>query len=138
PDIHLIENLSLPLEAPIWYPTAVKPGQSISIKAMVKYLNIGLTSNRKAVLLIRAYDDANEEVDVSFENMFRSDTFGAHFRYLAPTQGEIEELYTFVVPEGITTIHFGFNRFLCSENEQVIVSDLTIHPEVIELSEKLE
>lgn len=129
-NIHLIENLSLPLEAPIWYPTAVKPGQIISIKAMVKYLNIDLTSNRKAVLLIKAYDDVNEEVDISFENMFRSDTFGAHFRYLAPTQGEVEELYTFVVPEGITTIHFGFSRFLCSKNEQVIVSDLTIHAEL--------
>ncbi|HCT73827.1 MAG TPA: hypothetical protein DF294_07470 [Psychrobacter sp.] len=129
-NIHLIETLELPLNDPIWYPTAVKPGQSITIKAMVKYLNIGLTSNRKAVLLIKSYDDVNEEVDVSFENIFKSETFGAHFKYLVPTQGEIEELYTFVVPEGVTTIHFGFNRFLCSENEQVIVSDLTIYPEL--------
>ncbi|CAN6959369.1 glycosyltransferase family 4 protein [Psychrobacter okhotskensis] len=139
PSIQLIEKLELPLREPVWYPTAVKSGQRISIKAIVEYLNISPANNRKAVLLVRAYNEAGEEVDVSLESMFRSDAFDAHFKYLASTQGEVEELYTFVVPEEVAIIHFGFNRFLCSENEQVIVSDLTIYPEAeSELPKKLE
>ncbi|MBE0444161.1 glycosyltransferase [Psychrobacter sp. FME5] len=139
PSIQLIEKLELPLQEPVWYPTAVKSGQRISIKAIVEYLNISPANKRKAVLLIRAYNEAGEEVDVSLESMFRSEAFDAHFKYLASTQGEVEELYTFIVPEGVTTIHFGFNRFLCSENEQVLISDLTIYPEVeSELPKKLE
>ena len=142
PSIQLIESLSLPLEAPVWYPTAVKSGQRISIKAIVEYLNIDPANTRKAVLLIRAYDKAGNEVDVAFNKMAWSETFSAHFRYLAPTQNVAEELYTFVIPEEVTTIHFGFNRFLCSDDEQVVVSDLTIFPEIeteiIESNRKLE
>ena len=142
PSIQLIEKLALPLEEPAWYPTAVDPGQRINIKAIVDYLNINPANKRKAVLLIRAYDEAGDEVDVSFDRMAKSEAFDAHFKYLASTQGETEELYTFIVPEGVTTIHFGFNKFLCSENEQVIVSDLTVYPEIeteiIESPKKLE
>ncbi|MGM8871251.1 glycosyltransferase family 4 protein [Psychrobacter sp. 2Y5] len=126
PDNHFVEKIALPLEEPVWYPMAVKSGQSISIKAMVEYLNIAPAIDRKAVLLIRAYDETGEEVNVPLEKMFRSDTFEAQFKYLASTQGAVEELYRFIVPEGITTIHFGFNRFLCSENEQVVLNDLNI------------
>lgn len=126
---HLIEKLLLPLEAPVWYPTAVKSGQSFSIKAIVDYLNINPANNRKAVLLIRAYNEVGEEVDVSFHKMARSEAFEAHFKYLVATEGKVEELYKFIVPEGVTTIYFGFNRFLCLENEQVILRDLVIYPE---------
>ena len=125
---YLIEKIELPLEVPVWYPTAVKSGQSISIKAMVEYLNIAPAIDRKAVLLIKAYDDAGNEVDFQLDKMFQSDAFGAQFKYLAPTQGEVEELYTFIAPEGVSTIHFGFSRFLCSDDEQVVVSDLNIYP----------
>ncbi len=142
PHFHLIEKLELPLEEPVWYPTAVKLGQRISIKAIVEYLNIDSANTRKAVLLIRAYDETSNEVDLQLDQMFKSDAFDAEFKYLAPTQNVVEELYTFIVPEVVTTIHFGFNRFLCSKSEQVIVSDLTIFPEVeteiIESTKKLE
>ena len=139
PHFHLVEKLELPLEDPVWYPTAVKSGQSISIKAMVEYLNIAPAIDRKAVLLIRAYDDAGNEVEIQLDKMFRSEAFGAYFVYLPSTQSEVTELYTFVVPEGVSTIHFGFSRFLCSDNEQVVVSDLTIYPQaVVQSSKKIE
>ena len=139
PNIHLIEKLVLPLETPIWYPTAVKSGQTISISAIVEYININPTNKRKAVLLIKAYDEAGREVEVSFHKMARSEAFEAYFKYLTATQGTVEELYAFVVPESVTTIHFGFNRFLCSKNEQVLLTDLTIYPKVEnEVSESLE
>ena len=130
PNNHHIEKLALPLAEPVWYPTAVEPGQRINIKAIVEYLNINPANKRKAVLLIRAYDDIGEEVDVSFDRMARSEAFDAHFKYLASTQGEVEELYTFIVPEGVTTIRFGFNRFLCSEDEQVFVKYFSIEPKI--------
>ncbi|MGP4788870.1 glycosyltransferase family protein [Psychrobacter sp. 1Y11] len=131
PHFHLIEKLELPLEDPIWCPTTVKAGQSISIKGMVEYLNIAPAIDRKAVLLIRAYDDAGNEVEIQLDKMFRSEAFGAYFIYLPSTQSKVTELYTFVVPEGVTTIHFGFSKFLCSDNEQVVVSDLTIYPQAV-------
>ncbi|WP_367109626.1 glycosyltransferase family 4 protein [uncultured Psychrobacter sp.] len=128
-NIQLIEKIELPLKNPVWYPISVKSGQRISIKAIVEYLNINYTDNRKAVLLIRTYNDAGEEVNVSFDKMARSDNFEAHFKYLSSTQDIVEELYTFIVPEGVSIIHFGFSRFLCSEDERVVVNDLTIYPE---------
>jgi len=136
PHFHLIEKLELPLENPIWYPTAVKSGQSISIKAMVEYLNIAPAIDRKAVLLIRAYDESGNEVDVQLDKMFQSDAFGAYFIYLPSTQSKVIELYTFVVPEGVATIHFGFSRFWCSGDEQVVVNDLTIYPQAVAQSSK--
>ncbi len=136
PYFHLIEKLELPLEEPVWCPTAVKSGQSISIKAMVEYLNIAPAIERKAVLLIRAYDESGNEVNVQLDKMFKSEAFGAYFVYLPSTQSKVTELYTFVVPEGVSTIHFGFSRFLCSDDERVLVSDLTIYPQAVAQSSK--
>ena len=136
PRFQIVEKLVLPLKEPVWYPITVESGQTISVRAIVEYLNINLTNKRKAVLLIRAYDDAGNEVEVSFHRMAKSETFKAHFKYLGTTQSMVEDLYTLVVPERVKSIHFGFVRFLCSEDEQVILNDLIIQPKLVELNEK--
>ncbi|OLF37875.1 hypothetical protein, partial [Psychrobacter sp. Rd 27.2] len=121
PTTHQVESLELSQDSPVWYPMAVKPGNNINIKALVEYLDIDPASKRKALLLIKAYDELGNEVDTSFEQMAWSEAFDAHFKYLAPTGSEVDELYSAKVPEGVATIHFGFSHFLPKVGEQVVI-----------------
>lgn len=67
--------------------------------------------------------------------MFNSKNFDAYFKYLSSTEYSREELHTLVVPEGVFNIHFGFSKFLCLENEKVLLRELIIKPEFMDITE---
>ena len=122
-----IDTLRLPLEVPIWYSIKVKQGQILNIEALVDYLNFDSSDGRNAVMLIKAFNKKGEELTIELKDLYWSKLFNSYFKYLPTTNNSIQELYKFMVPVGVSEIHFGFSRFKCLETQQVILSNIKLY-----------
>lgn len=122
------EIIELPRKDPLWYSVSVKAGQSLIIEAASEYRNIKGAQNRKAVLLVNAFDAQGNPVDKSCGKMAKSGHLKAFFKYLPCTQNQIQELHSFTVPEGVSEIRIGICGFNKKDDEQVVLRELRVKP----------
>ncbi|MGP9534330.1 MULTISPECIES: glycosyltransferase family protein [unclassified Halomonas] len=122
------ETLELPQKDPLWYSVQVKAGQALIIEAASEYRNIKGAQNRKAVLLINAFDAKGRPVDKPCGKMAKSGHLKAYFKYLPCTQNQIQELHSFTVPEGVSEIRVGVCGFNKKGDEQVVLRELRVTP----------
>ncbi|MFI2817177.1 glycosyltransferase family protein [Vreelandella piezotolerans] len=122
------EIIELPRKDPLWYSVSVKAGQSLIIEAASEYRNIKGAQNRKAVLLVNAFDAQGNPVDKSCGKMAKSGHLKAFFKYLPCTQNQIQELHSFTVPEGVSEIRIGICGFNKKDDEQVFLRELRVKP----------
>ena len=126
-----LDTTELSQSAPVWYKVPVKAGQVLTIKAASEYLNTQAT-DRKAILLIKSYDLDDNEIHESCGKMSYSSHLNAYFKYLPSTHNQVQELHTFVVPNGVSQINIGLSGFNKNKNEQVFVSNFSIEPKLNE------
>ena len=133
-----LDTTELLQNAPVWYEVPVKAGQVLTIKVASEYLNTQAT-DRKAILLIKSYDLNDNEVHEPCGKMSHSPHLNAYFKYLPSTHNQVQEIHTFVVPNGVSQINIGLSGFNKNENEQVFVSNFSIEPKLNEsqISKKL-
>ncbi|TNH16619.1 glycosyltransferase [Halomonas sp. BL6] len=122
------EIIELPRKDPLWYSVSVKAGQSLIIEAASEYRNIKGSQNRKAVLLVNAFDAQGDPVDKPCGKMAKSGHLKAYFKYLPCTQNQIQELHSFTVPEGVNEIRVGVCGFNKKDGEQVLLRELRVKP----------
>ncbi len=122
------ETVELPWKDPIWHRVPVKTGQALIIEAASEYRNVKGAQNRKAVLLINAFDAKGKPVDKPCGKMAKSGHLKAFFKYLPCTQNQIQELHSFTVPEGVSEIHVGVCGFNKQDDEQVMLRELRVRP----------
>ncbi|MBB3142610.1 glycosyltransferase family protein [Halomonas organivorans] len=122
------ETVELPQKDPLWHRVPVKAGQSLIIEAASEYHNVKGAQNRKAVLLINAFDADGKAVDKPCGKMAKSGHLKAYFKYLPCTQNQIQELHSFTVPEGVSEIHVGVCGFNKADDEQVMLRELSMKP----------
>lgn len=122
------ETIVLSPKDPIWQRASVKSGQVLIIEGACEYRNIKGSQNRKAVLLINAFTANHKLMDVACGKMAKSGHLKAYFKYLPCTRGQVQELHSFTVPEGISEIHVGVCGFNKSDGEQVLLRELRMAP----------
>ncbi|MDT0500410.1 glycosyltransferase [Halomonas sp. PAR7] len=122
------ETVELPSKDPLWHSVPVKAGQALIIEAASEYRNIKGAQNRKAVLLINAFDADGKPVDTPCGKMAKSGHLKAYFKYLPCTQNQIQELHSFSVPEGVSEIRIGVCGFNKKDDEQVMLRELRMQP----------
>jgi len=122
------ETVELPRKDPLWHRVPVKAGQALIIEAASEYRNIKGAQNRKAVLLINGFDAEGEPVDKPCGMMAKSGHLKGYFKYLPCTQNQIQELHSFVVPEGVSEIRVGVCGLNTKDDEQVILRELRVRP----------
>lgn len=126
--LHQAETVALPQKTPLWHSIRVESGQSLVISAACEYLNIKGTRTRKAVLLLKSFDQHGHEIDKPCGRISKSGTLKAYFKYLPCTQNQIQELHSFSVPEGVSEIHVGVCLFNAQPDEQVLLRELRVQP----------
>jgi len=124
------ESLELPQNDPLWHTIPVRSGETLIIEAAVEYRNIEGNSKRKGVLLIKSFDANGKEVSKPCGKLSKSGYLNAYFKYLPCTQNQLQELHTFMVPEGVTEICIGFCSFNKKEFEQVFIKDFSVRPKL--------
>lgn len=122
------ETVELPQKDPLWHNVPVKAGQALIIEAASEYHNVKGAQNRKAVLLINAFDADGKPVDTPCGKMAKSGHLEAYFKYLPCTQNQIQELHSFSVPEGVSEIRIGVCGFNKKDDEQVMLRELRMQP----------
>lgn len=122
------ETVELPQKDPLWHRVPVKAGQALIIEAAAEYHNVKGAQNRKAVLLINAFDAEGKPVDKPCGKMAKSGHLKAYFKYLPCTQNQIQELHSFTVPEGVSEIRVGVCGFNKKDDEQVMLRELRVRP----------
>lgn len=122
------ETVELPSKDRLWHSVPVKAGQALIIEAASEYRNIKGAQNRKAVLLINAFDADGKPVDTPCGKMAKSGHLKAYFKYLPCTQNQIQELHSFSVPEGVSEIRIGVCGFNKKDGEQVVLRELRVKP----------
>lgn len=122
------ETIKLPQQDPLWHSVPVKAGQALIIEAASEYRNIKGAQNRKAVLLVNAFDAESKLVDKPCGKMAKSGHLKAYFKYLPCTQNQVQELHSFTVPEGISEIRVGVCGFNKQSDEQVMLRELRVRP----------
>ena len=122
------EAVELPRKDPIWHRVQVKAGQALIIEAASEYRNVKGAQNRKAVLLINAFDAKGKPVDKPCGKMAKSGHLKAYSKYLPCTQNQIQELHSFTVPEGVSEIRVGVCGFNKKDDEQVVLRELRVKP----------
>ena len=125
-----LEAIELPEKEPLWFSVRVKAGQVLIIEAASEYRNIKGDQNRKAVLIINAFDKQGKPVDKPCGKMSKSSHLKAYFKYLPCTQNQIQELHSFTVPEGVGEIRVGLCGFNNKESEQVILREFRVAPKL--------
>ncbi|MFC6669108.1 CgeB family protein [Marinobacterium aestuariivivens] len=120
--------IELSPKTPIWHSIPVIPGQNLIVNAAIDYQNVKGNQTRKAVLLIKSYDQSGKEVDQPCGKMSKSGHLKAYFKYLPCTQNQVKELHAFTVPEGVTQIRLGLCGFSKSVSEHVFVKELSVKP----------
>ncbi|WP_374765296.1 glycosyltransferase family protein [Yunchengibacter salinarum] len=122
------ETLELPPKDPLWHNVPVKAGQALIIEAASEYHNVKGAQNRKAVLLINAFDAEGKPVDKPCGKLAKSTHLKAYFKYLPCTQNQVQELHSFSVPEGVSEIRVGLCGFNKQDDEQVMLRELRVRP----------
>lgn len=112
----------------IRYEIPVKSGQSLVIRVASQYLNMKGIIDRKAVLMITSYDEHGEEIDIPCGQMVKSENLGVYFKYIPSTNNNVQELHSFVVPDGVSYIQLGLSAFNTVEEQQVLVTSLSVKP----------
>lgn len=112
---------------PIWHSVDVTPGASLDIGGKVSYRNTGAQKNRKSVLLIKSFDRAGKELQAPCGKMAKSGHLKAYFKYLPDSGGKKANLHSFNVPVGVTQLKIGFVGFNTTEDEKVVLEQLTVH-----------
>ena len=118
-------HMELSRKDPVWYVLSAQEGSELRIEVSVDYFEID-EKNRKAVLLLKGFDKDGNEVDESFGKMAKSSHLQARFKYLPATFGQKQQVHTFIVPDGVVEIHFGFCGFNLQKNEKVFVDSIKI------------
>ncbi|WP_404416390.1 glycosyltransferase [Vreelandella aquamarina] len=121
-------NIKLPTKVPLWHSVPVRAAQALIIEAASEYHNVKGAQNRKAVLLINAFDAEGKPVDKPCGKMARSGHLKAYFKYLPCTQNQVQELHTFTVPEGVSEIRVGVCGFNKKDDEQVTLREFCVRP----------
>ena len=122
------ETVALPKQETLWYNVPVASGQELIIEAASEYYHVKGAQNRKAVLLINALDADGKPVDKACGNMSKSEQFKAHFKYLPCTKNQVQELHSFIVPEGVSEIRLGVTSFNTKNKEKVMLRKLRVKP----------
>lgn len=128
------DAVELTVKHPIWYELPVQAGQTLVIKAASLYLNLGNTTDRKAVLMINSYDENGKEVDIPCGQMAKSESLHAYFKYLPSTNNNIKELHSFVVPSDVSYIQLGLSAFNTIDKQKVFIKSLIIKSKLDEYS----
>ncbi|WP_057757883.1 glycosyltransferase [Psychrobacter sp. P11G3] len=112
----------------ICYELIVKSGQLLVIKVASRYLNMKGIIDRKAVLTITSYDERGKEIDIPCGKMVKSENLRVYFKYIPSTNNNVQELHSFVVPDGVSYIQLGLSAFNTVEEQQVLVTSLSVKP----------
>lgn len=105
---------------PKWQEVEVSQGQSITVKGNVQYHNAKDINDRKAVMIIKAYDYDDHELNVACGALTKSQLLSGYYKYLPCSQGTVLSLHSFEVPNRVAKIKIGFRLFHAHEVKVII------------------